>query len=417
MTLRRRQAGLGFIFVALLIDVLGLGLIAPILPQLIGSFEGVNLSQASSFYGLLIAVYALMSFVFASAIGSLSDRFGRRPIILLSVLGLGLDYVIIALAPTLAWLVMGRILAGVFGAIETTAFAYIADISAPEKRAQNFGILGASFGVGFIVGPLLGGLLGTIDLRLPFWVAAGLAFLNVLYGLFVLPESLTPELRRPFSWSRANPVGALLALRRFPSVLGLTMVYALINLALGGLISVWVLYTSYRYGWNAAEVGLSLAVVGVTSAVVQGALVGPVVTRLGEAHTALLGLAFMALSYTLYGVANQGWLLYTAILVGALGGLAAPAIQGAISRQVPPDEQGLLQGALAGLVNLTSVVAPPVAAVLFAYFVSPNAPLKLPGAAFFLCALLSLTALLVARRAFRQLHASTPHDASSFATD
>lgn len=415
--MRTRRAGLGFIFVALSIDILGLGLIAPILPQLIGSFEGVNLSFASSFYGLLIAVYALMSFTFASAIGSLSDRFGRRPVILLSVLGLGLDYVIIALAPTLAWLVVGRILAGIFGAIETTAFAYVADISAPEKRAQNFGLLGAAFGIGFIVGPLLGGLLGTIDLRLPFWVAAGLAFLNALYGLFVLPESLTPEYRRPFSWSRANPVGALLALRRFPNALGLVTVYALINLALAGLISVWVLYTNYRYGWDAAEVGVSLAVVGLTSAVVQGALVGPVVARLGEARTALLGLASATLSYGLYGVASQGWMLYVLIGVAAFGGLATPAVQAAISRQVPPDEQGLLQGALAGLANLTSVIGPPVAAGLFAYFVSPNAPLALPGAAFFLCTLLSLIALMVARRAFRQLASSAPHDTPSFATD
>lgn len=415
--MRTRRAGLGFIFVALLIDILGLGLIAPIMPQLIGSFEGVNLSFASSFYGLLIAVYALMSFVFASAIGSLSDRFGRRPVILLSVLGLGLDYVIIALAPTLAWLVVGRILAGIFGAIETTAFAYVADISAPEKRAQNFGLLGAAFGVGFIVGPLLGGLLGSIDLRLPFWVAAGLAFLNVLYGFFVLPESLAPKYRRPFSWSRANPVGALFALRRFPSVLGLVSVYALINLALGGLISVWVLYTNYRYGWDAAEVGISLAVVGVTSAVVQGALVGPVVARLGEARTALLGLAFATLSYALYGLANQGWIVYVLIGVAAFGGLAAPAIQAVISQQVPPDEQGLLQGALAGLTNLTSVIGPPVTAGLFAYFVSPGAPFALPGAAFFLCALLSLTALLMARRAFARLAVETPSGSTSPAAD
>lgn len=415
--MRSRQAGLGFIFIALLIDVLGLGLIAPVLPQLIGSFEGVSLSFASSFYGILIAVYALMSFVFASAVGSLSDRFGRRPVILLSLLGLGLDYIIIALAPTLAWLVVGRVLAGIFGAIETTAFAYVADISAPDKRSQNFGLLGAAFGVGFIVGPLLGGLLGSIDLRLPFWVAAGLAFLNVLYGLFVLPESLAPELRRPFSWTRANPVGALFALRRFPNVLGLTTVYALINLALGGLISVWVLYTNYRYGWNAAEVGVSLAVVGVTSAVVQGALVGPIVARLGEARTTLLGLMFATLSYALYGVASQGWMLYILIGVAAFGGLAAPAVQGVISQQVPPDEQGLLQGALAGLTNLTSVFAPPVAAGLFGYFVSPGAPIALPGAPFFLCAFLSLSALLVARRAFKQLSTGTPHDTSSFATD
>ncbi len=415
--MRSRQAGLGFIFSALLIDVLGLGLIAPVLPQLIGSFEGVSLSFASSFYGILIAVYALMSFVFASAVGSLSDRFGRRPVILLSLLGLGLDYIIIALAPTLAWLVVGRVLAGIFGAIETTAYAYVADISAPDKRSQNFGLLGAAFGVGFIVGPLLGGLLGSIDLRLPFWVAAGLAFLNVLYGLFVLPESLAPELRRPFSWTRANPVGALFALRRFPGVLSLTTVYALINLALGRLISVWVLYTNNRYGWNAAEVGVSLAVVGVTSAVVQGALVGPIVARLGEARTTLLGLMFATLSYALYGVASQGWMLYILIGVAAFGGLAAPAVQGMISQQVPPDEQGLLQGALAGLTNLTSVFAPPVAAGLFGYFVSPGRAIGVPGVPFFLCALLSLGALLVPRRAFKQLSAGSPHDTSSFATD
>jgi len=414
-----RRASLSFIFVALFLDVLGLGLVAPVLPKLIGSFQGVDLSLASSFYGLLIASYALMSFTFASALGSLSDRFGRRPVILLSVLGLGLDYVIIALAPTLAWLVVGRILAGIFGAIETTAFAYVADVSPPDKRAQNFGLLGAAFGIGFIVGPLLGGLLGNVDLRLPFWVAAGLAFLNLLYGLFVLPESLAPERRRPFSWSRANPVGALLALRRFPSAPLLTTVYVLINLALNGLISVWVLYTSDRYGWDPAAVGLSLTVVGVSSAVVQGALVGPAVARFGEARTALLGLAFTALSYALYGVASQGWMLYAGVVVGALGGLAAPAVQGAISSRVSPDEQGLLQGALAGLNNLTSVVAPPVTAGLFAYVVAPGTPLNLPGAPFFLCALLSLAALLVARRAFR--HARTgalvTHGAPAFAKD
>ena len=302
-----QRAGLGFIFGAVIIDTLGAGLIIPVLPRLINSFEGVDLSQASSFYGFLVALYALLSFVFASAVGSLSDRFGRRPVLLLSLLGLGLDYVIIALAPNLAWLVVGRVFAGIFGATETTALAYIADISKPEERAKNFGLIGAAFGLGFIVGPLLGGVLGGVDSRLPFWCAAGFSLLNVLYGLFVLPESLAPEYRRPFSWARANPVGSLLALRRFPDVLTLTSVYLLARLSLNGLISVFVLYTSYRFSWSVTEVGTSLAVTGVALAVVQGALVGPVVKRLGEGRTVLLGLTLSILSYSLFGLANNEW--------------------------------------------------------------------------------------------------------------
>ncbi len=400
---RNRQAGLGFILFALVIDILGIGLIVPVLPQLIGSFENVDLTLASSFYGLLVALYALMSFAFASAVGSLSDRFGRRPVLLLSLFGLGLDYIIIALAPTLAWLVVGRLLAGIFGALEATATAYIADVSAPEKRAQNFGLVGAAFGVGFILGPLLGGVLGGINLRLPFWCAAALSLLNVLYGLFVLPESLPVHRRRAFSWSRANPVGSLLALRRFPGVLELTAVFALSSLALSGLTSVWVLYTAYRYDWNVTEIGISLSVVGVTSAIVQGTLVGPIVTRLGEARTALLGLSLTALSFALYALATQGWMLYLIIVIGAFGSLATPAVQGAISRQVPTEEQGLLQGALAGIANLTNVISPPLVAGLFAYFVSATAPFEFPGAALFLCTFFALAALLVARRAFKQL--------------
>ena len=399
---RNRQAGIGFILVALVIDILGVGLIVPVLPQLIGSFENVDLSLASSFYGLLVALYALMSFLFASAVGSLSDRFGRRPVLLLSLFGLGLDYIIIALAPTLARLVVGRILAGIFGVLEATATAYIADISAPEKRARNFGLVGAAFGIGFILGPPLGGVLGGINLRLPFWCAAALSLLNVLYGLLVLPESLPLHRRRAFSWSRANPVGSLLSLRRFPRVLELTAVFALSSLALSGLTSVWVLYTAYRYGWNVTEIGISLSVVGIMSAVVQGALVGPSVTRLGEARTALLGLSLTAHSFALYGVAAQGWMLYPIIVIGALGSLATPAVQEVISRRVPAEEQGLLQGALAGIANLSNVVAPPLIAGLFAYFVSTTAPFEFPGAALFLCTGFALAALPVARRAFQK---------------
>ena len=340
--------------------------------------------------------------MFASAVGSLSDRFGRRPVLLLSLLGLGLDYVIIALAPSLAWLVVGRILAGIFGATETTAMAYIADISKPEERAKNFGVIGAAFGLGFIVGPLLGGVLGGIDLRLPFWCAAGFSLLNMLYGLFVLPESLTPKYRRPFSWARANPVGSLLALRRFPSVLTLTSVYSLTRLSLSGLIGVFVLYTSYRFGWSVTEVGVSLAVTGIALAVVQGALVGPVVKWLGEGRTIVLGLTLSTLAYVLFGLANQEWLIYAAIILSSSGGLVAPSVQGAISSRVAPEEQGLLQGALAGLNNLANVAAPLLTAGLFAYVVARGAPQGFIGTPLFVCALIEFSALLVARQAFKQ---------------
>ena len=373
-----RKASLGFIFLTVIIDVLGGGLIAPVLPRLVESFEGGDVALASRFYGLLIALYSLMSFLFASFIGALSDRFGRRPVLLLSLLGLAADYVIIALAPNLTWLVVGRLVAGALGASFVTATAYIADISAPEDRAKNFGLLGAAFGLGFIVGPLLGGVLGGIDLRLPFWVAAGLAALNVLYGLFVLPESLPPEHRRPLNWRQANPLGALLALRTFPNVLPLTGVYTLTCLSLNGLIAVWVLYTAHRYGWNVAQVGVSLAVVGVTQGVAQGALVGPLVARFGERRTVVWGVLVSALAYVLYGFASQTWMLYLGIVLSSAGGVVAPALQGAVSGRVAPDQQGLLQGALASLNNLTNVLAPPLVAGLFAFALARGVPVGLP---------------------------------------
>lgn len=392
-----RQASLGFIFLTVIIDLLGAGIITPVLPRLIESFEGGQTGQASNFYGLLIALYSLMSFLFSSFMGALSDRFGRRPVLLLSLLGLAADYTIIALAPNLVWLVVGRMVAGALGASYVTATAYIADISAPQDRAKNFGLLGAAFGLGFIVGPLLGGLLGGIDLRLPFWVAAGLSVLNALYGLFVLPESLKPEHRRPLNWKQANPLGALLVLRQFPSVLPLAGVAALTYLSLNGLIAVWVLYTAHRYGWNVTQVGVSLAVVGVTQAIAQGALVGPLVARFGERRTVIWGVLISALAYVVYAFAAQPWLLYVGIVLSSAGGVVSPALQGAVSARVDADQQGLLQGALASLNNLTNVLAPPLVAGLFAFALARGVPVGLP---LLVCAAFEGLAFALAWKAF-----------------
>ena len=400
MNMPVRRASMGFIFLTVILDVLGTGLIVPILPKLIQGFEGGNLARASGDYGLLIALYSLMSFLFASFMGSLSDRYGRRPVLLLSLLGLAVDYVIVALAPNLTWLVAGRLIAGVFGASVVTATAYIADISAPQDRAKNFGMIGAAFGLGFIIGPLIGGFLGSIDLRLPFWVAAGLSALNMLYGVFVLPESLSREHRLPFSWARANPVGTLVALGRLPNVLGLTTAYGLTRLSLNGLIAVWVLYTAQRFGWGAAQVGISLAVTGLCQAVAQGALVGPVLARFGEKRTIVSSLALSMLSYVLFGLASTPWMLYAAIVLSSSGGILAPAIQAALSGRTPPNQQGLLQGALASLNNLANVIAPPIVAATFAYAISSDVGLPV-GVPLFLCAVVEFAALLVAAAALR----------------
>lgn len=402
MTSTVRKAGIGFIFLTVIIDVLGSGIVVPVLPKLIESFRGENLAGAARSYGFLIALYSLMSFLFASFVGSLSDRYGRCPILLLSLLGLAVDYVIIALAPHLSWLVVGRLVAGIFGASIVAATAYIADVSAPEERARNFGLIGAAFGLGFIIGPLLGGLLGTIDLRLPFWVAAGLSALNMLYGLFIFPESLPPHHRRPLSWARANPVGSLLALRHFPRALTLTTAYGLSRLSLNGLIAVWVLYTGVRLGWDVKQVGISLAVTGLCQGIAQGVLVGPVIKMLGKKRTILAGLVLSVLAYILFGLASTPWMLYAAIVLSSSGGLVAPALQAALSGRVPPDQQGQLQGALASLSSLANVIAPPVVAALFAYAISRDSPSGLVGTPLFLCALIELTALFVAWHAFRQ---------------
>jgi MFS transporter, DHA1 family, tetracycline resistance protein len=397
----QRTPAIGFIFFTLFLDILGLGLIIPVLPKLIEKFVSGSTSDAAFYTGVLTAVYALMQFIFAPILGSLSDQFGRRPVLLLSLFGLGVDYLLLAFAPNLIWFFIGRVIAGATSASISTATAYIADVSSPEKRAQNFGLIGAAFGLGFIAGPALGGILGSTGLRVPFFVAAGLTLINWLYGFFILPESLKSENRRNFSWSRANPIGSLLALKKYPVVLTLTFSIVLSYLAQNALQTTWVLYTGYKFNWTPSDVGISLAVVGLTAAIMQGGLIRVLLPMLGEKKAILIGQIAAVISFTLYGLATQGWMMYAIIALGSIGGLAGPALQGIISKGVPANEQGSLQGSLASLASLTGVVGPLVANLTFGYFISEAAPIKIPGIAFFMGAFFSAISLFLILRAFQ----------------
>lgn len=398
----KRTPGLAFIFVTLLIDILGFGLLIPILPKFVALLSGRGLSAGARDYGWLLALYGLMQFLFSPVLGTLSDRYGRRPVLLLSLLFSGLDYVIMALAPSLVWLYVGRILSGITGASFTTASAYIADVSPPEKRSQNFGLIGAAFGIGFILGPAAGGLLGAWGTRVPFWAAAGLAFANLLYGWLILPESLDPKNRRAFSWREANPLGALRVLGRHPVVWGLTGALAASNLGGQCLNSTWVLFTTARFGWGVRENGLSLAVFGAVALIFQVGLARVLLPRWGDRRTLVIGLAIGVIQYAAFALATQGWMIYVITLAGGLGFLAGQATQGLLSRQVGEDEQGTLQGALASLVSLTGIAGPVLATSLFAYFTRAAAPVKLPGISFLLAAALTALALALSLRALRR---------------
>ncbi|MCW1970150.1 MAG: TCR/Tet family MFS transporter [Anaerolineae bacterium] len=398
-----RKPALGFIFVTLLLDILGLGLIIPVLPKLIESFSNNDIQAAASTYGILIAIFALMQFLFSPILGGLSDRFGRRPVILISLLGSGLDYLLLAFAPSLAWLFVGRIIAGITASNITTVTAYIADVSPPEKRAQNFGIVGAAFGLGFIVGPLIGGLLGNVGLRVPFLVVAGITLLNWLYGFFVLPESLPPENRRKFELSKANPFGSFAGLQRYPMVFRLTIASVFTFLAQNVLQSVWVLYTQYRYGWGTDQVGISLALVGLSAGLVQGVFVGRIVKRIGERNAVRIGLLVSVVSFILYGLAWEGWMFFVIPLISALGGVSGPSSQSIISKSVPANEQGTVQGALSSLNALTGIAGPIMGTAVFSYFIGSSAPFQLPGAPFFLASLLIAIGWLLIVDAFRRL--------------
>ncbi len=393
---KTRTAAVPFILATILIDMLGIGLIVPVLPKLVTSMYGGTLSDGSFIFGWFVASYALMQFLFSPVLGNLSDAVGRRPVILLSLFGAGLDYLLMAFAPSLGWLFAGRVIAGITGANIAAANAYIADVTPLEDRARNFGLIGACFGVGFIVGPALGGLLGQYGLRTPFMAAAGLTLLNALYGFFVLPESHPKERRRPFDWRVANAFSSLSALGRNSIALGLVGTITLERLAHDSLPATWVLYTTYRFNWTEAQNGFSLALVGVMYAIVAGGLTGMIIRRLGERRALMYGLLTGAFTFLLYGVASRGWILYLGIMIGSLGGVAVPAIQAIITRITPANEQGAMQGALASIQSLAAILGPLMAANLFGFFTSPRAPIHLPGAAFLLSALLVAAGAILA---------------------
>ncbi|KJC50982.1 MFS transporter [Bradyrhizobium sp. LTSP885] len=391
-----------FIFVTLLLDMLALGIIIPILPKLIEGFVDNDTANAARVFGLFGTIWALMQFVFSPVLGALSDRFGRRPVVLLSNFGLAADYVVMALAPTLGWLFIGRMISGITSASISTAFAYVADVTAPEQRAAMFGKVGVAFGAGFILGPALGGLLGEIDPRLPFWVAGGLSFANGLYGLLILPESLPRERRSPFKWKSANPIGALHLLRSNRTLAGLSLATFFAQLAHVVLPSVFVLYATYRYGWTTAAVGGTLALVGLCAMIVQGVAIGPIVKRFGERKALFLGLVCGAAGFLIFGAAPSGHLFWIGIPVMALWGLSGAATQALTTQLVAADQQGQLQGATASVQSVSELIGPFLFTLTFAWFIGDSAPVRLPGAPFYLAGALLLLALAIAWRATSQ---------------
>jgi MFS transporter, DHA1 family, tetracycline resistance protein len=393
-----RRAALAFIFVTILLDMFALGLVIPVLPRLVEDFLGGDTAGAARIYGLFATVWAVMQFLSMPVMGALSDRYGRRRVILLSNLGLGLSYVLMALAPGLAWLFVARVISGITAASVSTAMAYVADVTPPAGRAVAFGRTGIAIGLGFVLGPALGGLLGSVDPRLPFWVAAALSLLNAAYGIFVLPESLAPGQRRAFEWRRANPLGSLTLLRSSRVLAGLAGVMFLSNIAHAALPATFVLYAGYRFGWDARDVGFVLAAVGASSALVQGAVVGPLVRRFGDRRVLLAGLLCGTVGFCAYGLAPTGVLFLAAVPVVALWGLASPTAQGLMSQQVGATQYGELQGAAGSVMGVATMIGPALFATTFAWFIGEGAPLHLPGAAYLLSALLLAAATVLAAR-------------------
>jgi DHA1 family tetracycline resistance protein-like MFS transporter len=398
----KRKAALSFIFITLLIDVIGLAIIIPVFPKLIEKLIHGNISEASRISGLLLVAYSVMQFLFSPFIGNLSDKYGRRPVLLFSLLGFGVDYLFLAFAPSIGWLFVGRIIAGITGASFTTASAYIADVSEPEKRAQNFGMIGVAFGLGFIIGPVIGGVLGKMDTHYPFYAAAALALLNAAYGFFILPESLDKEHRRDFDIKRANPLGSLMQLKKYPQVIGLAVCLFIIYFAGHAVQSVWTYYTIQKFKWSEDVVGYSLGFIGLTIAAVQGGLIRIAIPKLGQQRSIWIGLVLYAVGMLLFGLANQSWMMFAFMIPYALGGIAGPALQGLMTNEVPANEQGELQGGLTSLMSLSSIFGPWFMTYVFYYFTKTSAPVYLPGAPYFIAAALMLLSAVLAVRSFKK---------------
>ncbi len=401
----QRKAALGFIFVTLLVDVTGFGVIIPVIPKLLSEMMNVGIAEASSYGGWLLAAFAVMQFLCSPLIGNLSDQYGRRPVLLISLFGFGIDYLFLAFAPTIGWLFVGRVIAGIMGASFTTAAAYIADISEPDKRAQNFGMIGVAFGLGFIFGPAIGGILGeNFGSRAPFVAAAILTLLNWLYGFFILPESLSPQNRRKFEWKRANPLGSLLFLYRYKVILGLVASIVLIYIAAHAVQSTWSYYTMEKFGWRPDMVGYSLAFVGLMVAIVQGGLIRIIIPKIGQKRSVYVGLALYAVGFLLFAFATQGWMMFVFLIPYCFGGIAGPSLQGIMSSCVPANEQGELQGALTSLVSLTAIIGPVLMTGLFYYFTKSDAPVYFAGAAMLMGAFLTVISAFMARRSLKKTH-------------
>lgn len=397
-----RKAAVGFIFITLLIDIMGLGLIIPVMPKLISELKGIPVNEASPYGAWLVSAYAITQFVFGPIVGNLSDKYGRRPVLLFSLFGFAIDYLFMALAPTYALLFVGRIISGITGASITTASAYIADISTHETRAKNFGMVGAAFGIGFIAGPALGGLLAGWGIRAPFYAAAALCLLNWLYGYFVLPESLSKEHRREFHWKKINPFGGFRFLQKHPAIIGLAACYFLLYLGAQSVMANWSYFTMYQFGWREKMVGISLAVVGLIVGLVQAGLTRVVNPRLGNEKSIYLGLSLYIIGLVLFGIANESWMMFAFTIPYCMGGLAGPALQSTLATHIPPNQQGALQGSLSSLMSLTTIIGPLIMNNLFEFFTTDKAPFHFAGMPFLLGAFFMMISLWIVYNVFQK---------------
>jgi MFS transporter, DHA1 family, tetracycline resistance protein len=402
MEVNKKSAAIGFIFITMLIDITGWGIIIPVIPKLIKELINGDISEAAKYGGWLTFAYAITQFIFAPLIGNLSDKFGRRPVILFSLFGFAIDYLLLAFAPTIIWLFIGRIIAGITGASITTATAYIADVSTSENRAKNFGLIGAAFGLGFIIGPVIGGLLGQYGSRVPFYAAAVLCFLNFLYGYFILPESLSEENRRSINIKRANPIGAFMNLKKYPELIGLMVTTFILYVASNAVQSNWSYFTMYKFNWNEKMVGISLGVVGLLVGLVQGVLIRWINPKLGNEKSIYVGLGLYTIGMFLFAFASESWMMFVFLIPYCLAGISGPAIQAVISSKVSPTEQGEIQGTLTSLMSASSIIGPPLMSSVFYFFTHKDAPFQFAGAPFVLGGILMLISTIIAFKSFKK---------------